>query len=157
MVGRLQAEIRQKKPFGSLEEGVFVNLQRTADALMRGLTARLRPSRLSPPQYNVLRILRGARPEGLPCGEIAERMVTRDPDITRLLDRLEARGLVRRSRGGQDRRVVTAGITDEGLKLLRALDKTILEFHRDLLGHIEEQRLRQLDDLLDRARDKARP
>ena len=99
MAGRLQKEIRQTKPFASLEEEIFLNLQRTAEVLMRRLTEELKPSDLTPTQYNVLRILRGAEPDGLPCREISARMVTHDPDVTRLLDRLEKRGLVGCSRG----------------------------------------------------------
>ena len=111
---RLQTEIQQTKPFESFEEETFLNLQRTAEALMHGLEAGLKPAGLSPSQYNVLRILRGAGAEGLACGGIAERMVTRDPDMTRLLDRLEARGLVMRARDRADRRVITVRITPEG-------------------------------------------
>jgi DNA-binding MarR family transcriptional regulator len=114
ITSRLQTEIQQTKPFESLEEEMFLNLQRTAEALMHGLEAGLKPAGLSPSQYNVLRILRGAGAEGLACGGIAERMVTRDPDMTRLLDRLEARGLVMRARDRADRRVITERITPEG-------------------------------------------
>ncbi len=105
MTSRLQTEIQQTKPFESLEEETCLNLQRTAEALMHGLEAGLKPAGLSPSQYNVLRILRGAG---------AERMVTRDPDMTWLLDRLEARGLVMRARDRADRRVITVRITPEG-------------------------------------------
>jgi DNA-binding MarR family transcriptional regulator len=114
ITSRLQTEIQQTKPFESFEEETFLNLQRTAEALMHGLEAGLKPAGLSPNQYNVLRILRGAGAEGLACGGIAERMVTRDPDMTRLLDRLEARGLVMRARDRADRRVITVRITPEG-------------------------------------------
>src|ERR1700688_3356045 len=106
----------------SLEEAAFLDLLRTTDMLSRGLGTILKPEDLSSTQYNVLRILRGA-PEGLPCGEIAKRMITRDPDITRLLDRLEKRGLISRSREIKDRRTVTARITPAGLKLLGSLDE----------------------------------
>src|SRR4029079_5455628 len=98
MAGRLQKEIQQTRPFGSLEEEAFLGLQRTADALARRAYDVLKPSGLSATQYNVLRILRGAGEAGLACGEIGERMITRDPDITRLLDRLEARHLIARAR-----------------------------------------------------------
>ena len=99
------------------EEAAFLDLLRATDMLSRGLIAVLKTADLSSTQYNVLRILRGA-PEGLPCGEVANRMITRDPDITRLLDRLEKRGLISRSREIKDRRTVTARITPAGLKLL---------------------------------------
>jgi DNA-binding MarR family transcriptional regulator len=102
MASRLQTEIRQTKPFKSLEEEAFLNLQRTAGVLMHGLEAGLKPAGLSASQYNVLRILRGTGAEGLACGDIAPRMVSWDPDITRLLDRLEARGLVKRTRDRAD-------------------------------------------------------
>jgi DNA-binding MarR family transcriptional regulator len=95
----------------------------------------------------VLRILRGAI-EGLPCGEIANRMITRDPDITRLLDRLERRGLIARSRETRDRRMVTARITPPGLKLLARLDEPVQEAHRRQLGHLGRERLRALTELL---------
>ena len=98
MARPLQDEIRQRKPFDSLEEEAVLNVLRTADVLLQRLTTVLKPFKLSHSQYNVLRILRGAGPEGLACREIGERMITRDPDITRLLDRLEARGLLTRTR-----------------------------------------------------------
>src|SRR3972149_8309817 len=90
MAGRLQAEIKQKKPFRTLEQEAFLNLLRTTDALLRGQAKVLKSVGLSHPQYNVLRILRGAGPHGLACREVCERLITRDPDVTRLLDRLEA-------------------------------------------------------------------
>ena len=137
----------------SLEEAAFLDLLRTTDMLSRGLVAILKPEDLSSTQYNVLRILRGA-PEGLPCGEIAKRMITRDPDITRLLDRLEKRGLISRSREARDRRTVMARITGAGLKLLARLDEPIQEAHRKQLGHLGPGRLRLLTDLLREARSQ---
>src|ERR1700752_2153169 len=104
------------------EEAAFLDLLRTTDMLSRGLVAVLKTADLSPTQYNVLRILRGS-PEGLPCGEIASRMITRDPDITRLLDRLEKRGLISRCRETKDRRMVMARITADGIKLLAPLEE----------------------------------
>src|SRR5487761_592966 len=101
----------------SSEEAAFLELLRTTDMLSRGLVRVLKPEKLSATQYNVLRILRGT-PQGLPCGEIAARMITRDPDVTRLLDRLEKRGLISRCRATKDRRTVMTRITREGLKLL---------------------------------------
>src|SRR5271170_7033168 len=108
---------RQANP----EETAFLDLLRATDLLSRGPVAVLKQEDLSMTQYNVLRILRGA-PEGLPCGEIANRMITRDPDITRLLDRLEKRGLISRMRESKDRRMVMARITPQGLKFLGRLD-----------------------------------
>jgi DNA-binding MarR family transcriptional regulator len=121
--------------------------------LSRGLVTILKPEDLSSTQYNVLRILRGA-PQGLPCGEIAKRMITRDPDITRLLDRLEKRGLISRSREARDRRTVMARITGAGLKLLARLDEPVQAAHRKQLGHLGRQRLRLLTGLLREARSQ---
>lgn len=149
---RLRDEIKQQKPFESLEQEALLNVLHTADILMQRIAAVLKPFKLSHSQYNVLRILRGAGPEGLACQEVAARMVTRDPDITRLLDRLEARGLVTRARDQKDRRVVTVRITPEGLRLLEALDQPIAEVDRQPLQHLGEQRLRALIQLLELAR-----
>jgi DNA-binding MarR family transcriptional regulator len=153
MVGRLRRSIRQRKRFQSLEAEAFLNIEHTADALMRGLADVLKASDLSPTQYNVLRILRGAGPGGLACGEIAERMVTRDPDITRLLDRLQRRGLIARERDGKDRRVVTTTITAEGAALVGRLDEPVQHLHARQLSHLGEPSLVRLVGLLERARD----
>jgi DNA-binding MarR family transcriptional regulator len=136
---------------GALEEAVFLDLLRTTDMLSRRPAQVLRKERLSANQYNVLRILRGA-PEGLACGEIGRRMITRDPDITRLLDRLEERGLISRSRTNPDRRRVVIRITGPGLKLLSRLDMPIQDVHRRQLGHLEQKRLRLLSELLSEVR-----
>jgi DNA-binding MarR family transcriptional regulator len=133
------------------EEALFLELLRTTDLLSRGLVALLKTEKLSANQYNVLRILRGS-PDGLPCGEIASRMITRDPDITRLLDRLENRNLISRCRETKDRRMVMARISPEGLKLLARLDEPIALAHRRQLGHLGRERLRTLTDLLHAAR-----
>jgi DNA-binding MarR family transcriptional regulator len=134
-----------------LEEVAFLELARTTDLLSRGLVRILKTEDLSPTQYNVLRILRGTL-EGLPCGEIAARMITRDPDVTRLLDRLEKRGLISRCRETEDRRMVMARITPEGLKVLSRLDAPVEEAHRRQMGHLGKERLRALAELLDAAR-----
>src|ERR1700719_4918162 len=105
------------RPEGSAEEAAYLDLLRTADVLTRGAIGVLKAEDLSLTQYNILRILRGP-PQGLTCGEIASRMITRDPDVTRLLDRMEKRGLISRSRDGRDRRLVLARIAPEGLKLV---------------------------------------
>jgi DNA-binding MarR family transcriptional regulator len=136
---------------GGPEEALFLDLLRTTDMLTRGLVPLLKAEAISSNQYNVLRILRGS-PEGLPCGEIANRMITRDPDITRLLDRLEKRGLISRCRETKDRRMVMARITPGGLKLLARLDDPIQEGHRRQLGHLGRERLRALTELLRAAR-----
>jgi len=129
------------------EEAAFLELLRTTDMLSRSLVKVLKTEDVSGTQYNVLRILRGS-PEGLPCGEIASRMITRDPDITRLLDRLEKRGLISRCRETKDRRMVMARITPEGLKLLARLDEPVQTAHRKQLGHLGRERLRALTELL---------
>ena len=140
-----------KRRYGSREEDAFLDLLRTCDLLSRGLAHLLKAEDISATQYNVLRILRGS-PEGLPCGEIAGRMITRDPDVTRLLDRLERRDLISRSRDTKDRRAVVARITPEGLKLLERLDGPIREGHRMQLGHLGRERLSELAELLAVAR-----
>jgi DNA-binding MarR family transcriptional regulator len=153
--GKLASDIKQTKPFRNLEEEAFLNLLRTTDALLASETTVLNRFDLSQAQYNVLRILRGAGPEGLPCGEIGNRMITRDPDITRLLDRLEKRGLAQRSRESRDRRVVTAKIAPPGLDLLEQVDPEIHQLHRNSLGHLGQKDLRTFIELLERAREKA--
>jgi DNA-binding MarR family transcriptional regulator len=135
------------------EEVAFVEMVRTIDLLSRGPVRILKSEDLSPTQYNVLRILRGS-PEGLPCGEIASRMVTRDPDVTRLLDRLEKRELVSRCRENKDRRTVMTRITDEGLQLLGRLDEPVQSLHRRQLGHLGRERLRTLMELLREMRNQ---
>ena len=133
------------------EELAFVEIQRTADILSRNVAHLLKAEDLSSNQYNVLRILRGA-PEGLPCGEIAARMISRDPDITRLLDRLEKRSLISRCRETRDRRMVMVSITAAGKKLLARTDAPIRDAHTRQLGHLGPGRLHKLTDLLNAAR-----
>jgi DNA-binding MarR family transcriptional regulator len=154
MAGRLRDEIQQQRPFQSLEQEALLNVLRTADVLTQRIAAVLKPFKLSLSQYNVLRILRGAGPDGLACQEVAERMISRDPDITRLLDRLEARGLVTRTRDQKDRRIVTVRLAPEGQRLLEALDTPITEVDRQPLQHLGEQRLRMLIQLLEAAREQ---
>lgn len=144
---------RSGRPTACPEEVLFVELMRTADLLARGPAQILREHDLSANQYNVLRILRGS-PEGLLCGEISTRMISRDPDITRLLDRLEKRGLVGRCREHPDRRRVFVRITPAGLDLLAGLHPFVCETHRRQLGHLGIRRLRELTALLAAARSK---
>jgi DNA-binding MarR family transcriptional regulator len=143
----------KRDPQASLEARVFVSLLRTADVLARGAEALLKPYSLSATQYNILRILRGAGEKGLGCSEVGGRLISRDPDITRLLDRMESRGLIARAREVEDRRVVKTRITAEGLRLLAELDKPVHELHRRQLRHRPAKQLRQLSNLLDRARE----
>ena len=142
-MGALERKPRAACP----EEAAFLDLLRTTDMLTRRPAQVLKTEDLSATQYNVLRILRGA-PEGLTCGEVANRMITRDPDITRLLDRLEKRGLIARCRETKDRRMVLTRVTPEGLALLVRLDRPVREAHRRQLGHLGRERLRALSELL---------
>ena len=157
MLRGLQAEIKQTKPFQSLEEEAALNLLRTTDALVRQTVEMLKAWSLSPTQYNALRILRGAGAEGVTCGELSERMLTKDPDITRLIDRLDTRGLITRGRHDQDRRVVRTRITQAGLDLLAEIDKPARKLSREQLGHLSEDQLRQLIGLLELARERLNP
>src|SRR5579864_5581081 len=152
---KVKTQIGNKpKRVGCSEEAALLDLVRTCDLLSRGPAQVLKREDLSGTQYNVLRILRGA-PEGLACGEIASRMITRDPDVTRLLDRLERRGLISRCRETKDRRTVMARITPDGLKLLARLDEPVQAAHRRLLGHLGRERRRTLTELLRVARTRA--
>ena len=146
MKERAQAHHRPRRAVCP-EEAAFLDLLRTADIISRPVAQVLKIEDLSPTQYNVLRILRGS-PDGLTCGEIGNRMITRDPDITRLLDRLETRSLISRCRESKDRRMVLTRIAPEGLELLARLDKPVQDTHRKLLGHLGQERLRALAGLL---------
>jgi DNA-binding MarR family transcriptional regulator len=149
---KLTQEIKQAKPFSTVQEEAILALLRTADLLIAPTNEILRGANLSHSQYNVLRILRGAGAEGLPCGEISERMIRRDPDLTRLLDRLETRGLVTRARGKTDRRVVLASITSEGLALLASLDAPVQASVQTILAHVPKKRLETLIEILEEVR-----
>ncbi|HEX8524356.1 MAG TPA: MarR family transcriptional regulator [Tepidisphaeraceae bacterium] len=151
MTGKLQNEIKKRKPFECIEQEAALNLHRTFDALSSTEAETFRATGLSPTQYNVLRILRGAG-EALSCGDVASRMITREPDMTRLLDRLEKRGLITRARQTVDRRVVKTEITQQGLDLLAQLDEPVLQMHRKQLGHLGPTKLRQLIELLEEVR-----
>lgn len=153
-MGKLLAELKQNKPFESLEDEAFINVIRTAEALMRKHTEFLKAYELTPSQFNVLRILRGAGTDGLICREIGERMVAFDPDVTKLLDRLEARELIVREREQKDRRVITVRISDEGLNVLKNMDRPIVEYTKNLLGHMDAEKLRALSELAEEAREK---
>src|SRR5271156_3076185 len=142
-----------RRRVGSPEEAAFLDLLRTTDMLSRGLVRILKTEDVSATQYNVLRILRGT-PAGLSCGEIGNRMITRDPDITRLLDRLEKRGLISRFRETKDRRTVMVRMTPAGLDLVGRLDEPVQAVHREQLGHLGEKRLKELSELLTACRDR---
>lgn len=153
----LRRDIQQTRPFTSLEEEVFLSVLRTGETLLHPVAALFREKELSNAQYNVLRILRGAGRQGLSCNEIVERMVTRDPDMTRLLDGLQRRELVTRERSEIDRRVVLARISRKGEKVLAALDRPLARLHLEQLGHLGKKDLRRLCDLLERARERPAP
>ena len=152
MTPSLQSEIKQRKAFGSLEHEAMLSIARTAALLEHGTAEALKPHGLTPTQYNALRILRGAGPEGLCRNEVRDRLVARVPDATRLLDRLDEMGLVSRERGDDDRRFVRSRIARVGLEVLRPLDGVIQALHRKQLGHLGERKLRTLIALLGEAR-----
>ena len=143
--------IKQERPFASLEQEVFLMLARLSSEMSAEHAELFRTSGITWAQYNALRILRGAEGKALACGEIGERMITRDSDVTRLLDRLEKQELVHRARDERDRRVVKTRITDRGLGLLAELDEPVAELHRRQLGHLGEAKLRRLLSLLEEA------
>ncbi len=131
------------------ENAVFVAILKTADALAQEAEQLLKSHGLTGPQYNVLRILRGAGPGGLPCSAIGDRMISHDPDMTRLLDRMEKRKLISRARQTDDRRVVLTRITREGLDLLKTLDQPVRDLHRRQFRHMAATRLKMLAQLLE--------
>jgi DNA-binding MarR family transcriptional regulator len=151
----LKLEIVQEHPFASLEEEALLGLLRTSDSLNRALQLKIREWGVSSTQYNVLRILRGAQPEGLTCSDIRSRMITAEPDITRLLARLKALKLIRQQRDTHDRRVLWTRISAAGLKLLREMDPVILRAPRELLAGLEQNELTQLIHLLELARARS--
>jgi DNA-binding MarR family transcriptional regulator len=148
----LQEEINKRHPFECPEEEAALNLVRTVDHLGQEFSRLFHEHGVSGPQYNVLRILRGVGGDGLPCVDIAGQMITRMPDITRLVDRLEAAGLVERRRTEEDRRVVLVRITPAGLDVLSRLDRPVLDLHRRQLGHLSRAELAELNRLLVKAR-----
>jgi DNA-binding MarR family transcriptional regulator len=148
----LKHEIAQQRPFSSPEEEALLNVMRTADCLQRAFQRMSREWGVTGTQYNVLRILRGSHPQGLTCSAIGERMITAEPDITRLLARLKAMKLVRQQRDRHDRRVVWTRISDAGLDLLRQMDPAIQQEPKSLLGHLSETDLAEFTRLLELAR-----
>lgn len=140
------------RPASQLEATVFVAIQKAADALGLEAEQLIKPHGLTGTQYNVLRILRGAEPQGLACSVIGERMISHDPDMTRLLDRMEKHGLISRSRQSDDRRVVKTRITHAGLALLKSLDQPVRELHRRQFSHMPVARLKSLARLLEEVR-----
>lgn len=148
----LRDEIRQGRPFESLGQEVFLSLARTEAVLRDGLERVLAPHGLSFAQYNVLRILRGAGPAGLCRNEVRDRLITRMPDVSRLLDRMEAAGLLNRARSDGDRRLVNAMLTGRGRALVDQLDGAVGREHERQLGHLTRKQLSTLGELLGLAR-----
>ena len=150
-VSHIGEEIHQNKPFATTEEELLVSLLRTTDLLEERFDRLVKPFGISMTQYNVLRILRGAGPGGRTCGEIGERLIAREPDVTRLLERLEKAGYIARTRDTSDRRVVVTRITPAGLKLLSDLDKPMRELD-GLLRPMGEKKITKTLKLLDELR-----
>jgi len=150
MAGGVARELKQKRAFTSREQEVLLGIRIAAARITEPWDKFLKTTaNLTPNQYNVLRILRGSHPARLACGDISERMITRDPDITRLVDRLSRLGLVSRARGRRDRRVVEVGISEKGQQILRTLDEHVDRFPRAMLGHLGPTKLERLGALLD--------
>lgn len=148
----LREELRQTRPFASTEQEAYLGILRTAAQLEHSMSELLRPHGITHTQYNALRILRGAGDRGLCRNDVRDRLVARVPDATRLLDRMETSGLIRRERDSADRRFVTTRITAEGLRVLGELDGPVLELHRRQLEPLEPAEVRDLIELLDRIR-----
>ena len=149
---RILDELQQSKPFPSRADEALVSLLRTTDVIRRHLGRCTEASEVTPQQYNVLRILRGAGEEGIPTLDIASRMIEQTPGITRLLDRLEAQGLVRRQRCPEDRRQVLCWITDRGLALLGELESPVAEAATAVFGKLSAAEVETLLSLLERLR-----
>lgn len=150
----LREELKQTRPFRSTEQEAYLSILRTAARLGDDFDQMLRPHGITRAQYNVLRILRGAG-EALCRNDVRDRMISRMPDMTRLLDRMEAAGLVSRERSAEDRRMVRTAITERGLRLLEDLEGDVAAEHRRRLGHLNEDQLRSLVELLALVRDEA--
>lgn len=151
----LRAELKQRRPFDTPCQEAHLNVLRTAGLLERGVVETLRPYGITPTQYNVLRILRGAPAEGLPCSEIGSRMLTHEPDVTRLLDRLQKLGFTERERASSDRRVVLTRITPVGRQIVDRLDRPIRELHDRQLAALGPDDLQTLIRLLEAVRTSA--
>ena len=148
----LRQELKKRRNFDTPEQEATLNLLRTNDQVQIRLTRLFREHGLTPAQYNILRILRGAG-ERLPILEIASRTVTVVPGITGLIDRLEAGGHVSRQRCAEDRRVVYVSITGKALAILSALDEPLFALHRTLMGHLNRSELKELNRLLEKVRE----
>lgn len=154
MSPNLREEIKQTRPFSSREQEAYLSVGRTWAVLEHSTAEALKPHGITPTQYNVLRILRGAGAEGLSRNEVMERMIARVPDATRLLDRMEAAGLILRERSSTDRRFVTTHVTDRGLELLAHLDAQVADLHQRQFRTLDQESLRTLVELLERVREQ---
>jgi DNA-binding MarR family transcriptional regulator len=150
----LRREIHQQKPFGSIEQEAQLSVVRTGSMLVDAFEQLLRPYGITSAQFNVLRILRGAEPEGLCRNELRERLLTRMPDVTRLLDRMVEAGLVERTREGEDRRRVRTRMTPKARRLVDKLDNIVAGEHQRRFGHVSKNRLRELIETLTEVRQK---
>ena len=153
----LQHEIGKKKPFDLLEEEVFLNMIRATSQFTAPFSELFKTHGLSEATYNILRILRGHGGPGRSCGQIGDELITRVPDVTRLVDRLEQLGLVTRNRIQEDRRVVLIQITAKGLELLASIDSPIVQLQRTQFAHMSRTDLKQLNHLLSVARSGPSP
>ena len=151
----LKLEIVQEPPFFSVEDEALLNLLRTADCMHRAFHRKTRDWGLTSTQYNVLRILRGSQPHGLTCSAIGDRMITAEPDITRLLSRLKALKFVTQHRDRHDRRVVWTKISQSGLQLLKEMDPVIQKAPVELLGHLDRAEIAEFIRLLELARTRS--
>lgn len=151
-MAKLKDEIQQTRPFQSLQEEVFLNILRTAESVSYRVHSVLRDQGLSPSQYNVLRILRGAGADGLACRQIADRMVSRDSDMTRLIDGLEKREFVVRNRSERDRRVIQVSLTTLGQTLVNELDSPLKERLEKTFDNVGADALRELVHTLEAIR-----
>ncbi|MBX3403127.1 MAG: hypothetical protein KF699_06910 [Phycisphaeraceae bacterium] len=157
MPADLRAQIGKKRPFDSPEEEAYLNILRTGSEMDAAFARLFRRHGLTHSTYNALRILRGHQPEGAASSIIGGQLVSRVPDVTRLVDRLVEAGLAERGRAGDDRRVVKVRITREGLALLARLDRPVRELHVRQLGHLTRADLAMLSALLARARERCGP
>jgi DNA-binding MarR family transcriptional regulator len=153
VVSGLRKELRQSRPFQSIEHEAFLSVLRTAAVLSDELEQILKPEGISLAQYNVLRILRGTEPHGLCRNEVRDRMLTRMPDMTRLLDRMESAGLVARARSQSDRRLVSTRITDRAMQLLERVEYPVADEHRRRFGHLNKSEMRALIGVLEKVRE----
>ena len=152
MAGKLAREIKEGKPLPTLEGEAVLNVLRTSEFLLQGLNNTLKGFGLTFTQFNLLRILRSCGEPGLTCSQLAERLISRDPDTTRLLDRMEHSGLVKRERSSEDRRIVLSMITAKGEALLKEAEEPVRQIMKEHMTHLGKERLLSLVDSLEEIR-----